>query len=371
MKLDGLVSGKIIYKNYYIDISTGKRIRETWKDWFESLDFSISTFFVQPKVVHLFYELGFFFHEIHLETIKEDTILAIEINYKNFSKYNPSKEDCDLRLKNILSPNYQDYEKKFNEGYKHLVAGNCYQFNLTENFKYKFSAEDPTQIIDKLWSHNSARGKYGSATYIPLTNMLYLSNSPECLFQIEENKIISRPIKGTVKIKKSIDEHWNELIHDQKNKSELFMIIDLIRNDLSSIEKPNSIITQKQAPLIVPGILHQYGEVQALLSDRVKMKTIIEKIFPGGSITGAPKKRSMEILRNLENRERGFYCGSTMILFKEMKAASINIRSSEIDLKLNQLNYSAGGGITLKSESNSEFLELSYKENSYISLLTP
>jgi anthranilate/para-aminobenzoate synthase component I len=181
------------------------------------------------------------------------------------------------------------------------------------------------------------------------------------------------PIKGTIVCEADLDMHekWQELIADKKCESELFMIADLMRNDLSRIELPISEVVAKKKMLRVPKLLHQYTEIKVHLSDQVTIEKIIKNIFPGGSVTGAPKKRVMEILGEIEDHQRGFYCGSTIILMKEMKAASINIRTAIIDFNKQQLNYKAGGGITLRSDSRLEFEELSYKQKSFIDLLTP
>ena len=93
-------------------------------------------------------------------------------------------------------------------------------------------------------------------------------------------------------------------------------------------------------------------------------------MFPGGSITGAPKKRVMSILHKLEKKPRGFYCGSTLLLTPKKAQASINIRSAIFDLKTQELSYKAGGGITLLSTAQNEFLEMTYKRDSFIKLLT-
>jgi len=91
------------------------------------------------------------------------------------------------------------------------------------------------------------------------------------------------------------------------------MICDLLRNDLSSIEDPVSKVVLKKMPLLVPSLLHQCSRIEVELSSRVSVGRVVEKMFPGGSVTGAPKKRVMDILSDLEQRRRGFYCGSTLI----------------------------------------------------------
>jgi anthranilate/para-aminobenzoate synthase component I len=372
LKFDQLRSGKIIYKNYYFDLISNQKVMETCDHWLNQTAETVATFYHSPKVVHLFYEIGFLIENIENSHIKENSILAIELEFRcfEFIELGPQNK-INLNLKS--KPDYKKYEKLFKQGYKELIAGNCYQFNLTQKFTYSFSGKiNALNVINKIWNNISSRGAFGSATYIPILNKLYISNSPECLFTINENLITSMPIKGTLPFSKNDDfeKKWEQLINDKKCESELFMIADLIRNDLSRIETPNSQVLEKKSPLLVPGLLHQYSKIAIKVSDKVKIKTIIEKMFPGGSVTGAPKKRVMKILANLENSNRGFYCGSTCIFFGTMKSASINIRSAEVDFKKQQLIYQAGGGITLKSEVQNEFDEMSYKVNSFIDLLT-
>jgi anthranilate/para-aminobenzoate synthase component I len=374
LKLSKLKSGKIIYKNYYIDLVTNKKCDNNWEEWLDSQNYTINTFFNYPKVVHLFYELGFLIENINLDVIiKENTILAIELDFiqVDFIKINSAK---DIILNLTSAPIYSDYLKKFNEGYAQLIAGNCYQFNLTEQFNYEFDKTlKPLDFISKIWESKNSRGPFGSATYISKLNTLYLSNSPECLFQVNNEELTTMPIKGTITCieDNEISDKWIKLQNDKKCESELFMIADLMRNDLSRIDLPCSKVVQKKAMLRVPKLLHQYSEIKVQLNSKIKMSQIMRKIFPGGSVTGAPKKSVINILRNLEGRDRGFYCGSTLLIYKELKAASINIRSSEIDFNNSVLKYSAGGGITLKSTPKEEFEEMSYKVKSYIDLLTP
>ncbi len=373
LKLTNLKSGKIYYKDFYLDLVTNKRTAYSVNDWLNSLNDRINTFYNYPRIIHLFYEFGFLIESVNLNLINEETILAIDLSFEDVVDYN-IKNNQQLILRKIKEPIFKDYESRFKVGYDHLLKGNCYQFNLTEEFQFGFGhkiyAED---FINQLWMKASKRGAFGSATYIPQLEQLFLSNSPECLFQICGNELTTMPIKGTIVCEADRDIHkkWQELIADKKCESELYMIADLMRNDLSRIELPISEVVAKKKMLRVPKLLHQYTEIKVRLSDQVTLEKIIKNIFPGGSVTGAPKKRVMEILGEIEDHQRGFYCGSTIILMKEMKAASINIRSAMIDFKKQKLCYKAGGGITLKSEATLEFQELSYKQKSFIDLLTP
>ena len=288
-----------------------------------------------------------------------------------YKDYILKKNRKKITLSLLDAPHFSDYEKRFNEGYNELVEGNCYQFNLTGEFKYSFdeelSAED---FISALWDKKSNRGAYASATYIEGLDKLFLSNSPECLFEFSSETLTARPIKGTLKRKGNIKDQWSELISDEKSQAELYMITDLLRNDLSRIDLPRAEVMQKKAMLLVPGLLHQYSEIKVKLRSHVTLKSILEKIFPGGSITGAPKKKTMQILKRLESRTRGFYCGSTVVFSKGLIEASINIRSSVIDFNECTLDYQAGGGITLLSNAKMEFEEMTYKHDSYVDILT-
>lgn len=368
----------IYFKNYSLDLLTQKKRPAGITEFYNELEkIDVSATIASPRVMQLFYELGY--DILHLDKgIDDDTPLAIDIHYENFQKINklPSTQHKQISYEAIYEVSEKDYENQFSKGYDHLLRGDCYQFNLTNQFIFEVQEDlDPFEFVCHLWRDSSKRGAYGSATYIPCLEKLYFSNSPECLFQIshigESVKLSSMPIKGTVTLenKKDFALKWNELIHCEKNESELLMITDLLRNDLSSIDRPNSKVEQLKAPLIVPGLLHQYSKISIELRDNVNLMNVISSLFPGGSITGAPKKRVMQILNELETVSREFYCGSTIILFQNLKAASINIRSCIYDFDSHILSYGAGGGITLQSSCADELKESKEKLNSFKTLL--
>jgi anthranilate/para-aminobenzoate synthase component I len=179
------------------------------------------------------------------------------------------------------------------------------------------------------------------------------------------------PIKGSEVLGKNPQDSWRKLKACPKNQAELYMITDLLRNDLSKIEKPKAQVIKKKSPLRVPGILHQFSLVSVLLNKNTSLYKVISSLFPGGSVTGAPKKRVMEILNDLEfSGKRGFYCGSTIILYKNLKAASINIRSATIDLNSGEFIYGSGGGVTLLSQVEDEYKEMKLKIGSFINILS-
>jgi para-aminobenzoate synthetase component 1 len=202
--------------------------------------------------------------------------------------------------------------------------------NLTGPFFFKFKGIDnPFNFIRKVWNKTLSVGAYAHGTYIDSLGKLYLSNSPECLFEVEKTdkgyELVTKPIKGTLKAEDESDKEqkWKELVASEKDQAELYMITDLLKNDLTKISMKPAVVTDKKLPLFVPGLVHQYSKIKVDLDDDTTIDQIIRATFPGGSITGAPKKRVMEIIHDVEGYERGFYCGSTIMLYKEAQI-SIN-----------------------------------------------
>ena len=333
----------------------------------------------KPVLFHLFYEAHCIFDE-NLDHISENDILLIELHFEKAISIKLSQEDSfkkKINLKRVKSDlTFKNYDKSFNKVYEHLLRGDCYQINLTFPSLFSFNKEvEPHNFVKNLWKNSEAIGDYGHCTWLGPLNRLLLSNTPECLFHLKKKgddlNIYSMPIKGSLKISKEKDKKkdWEKLQCSKKDQGELFMISDMLRNDLSKINNPYSRVIKKKIPLWVPGILHQYSLIEVSLEKSTSLFDVLNAVFPGGSITGAPKKKVIGLLKKLESpNPRGFYCGSTILLHKSMIAASINIRSSDICFEKKSLKYSTGSGITLLSNSKEEFKELELKESSVLGL---
>lgn len=363
------------FKNYRINLLDGSKEAFSVNDLKNRLiKIKIKDPFKTPLIIHLFYEYGFYFTD-NISLISEEDLLAIEINYLKSSPYELKKGATVTDFKPENKIEIKNYNQSFIKGQDHLRRGNCYQFNLT--FQHTFRARKNNSvedILNRLWAKKENRGAYAHASVIPYLNKVYISNSPECLFQIKSKKeghlLWSMPIKGSQKIENNFKDTWEKLKSCKKNQAELYMITDLLRNDLSKIENPGAVVIKKKYPLRVPNILHQFSLVSVLLNKDIGLYKIIASLFPGGSITGAPKKRVMEILKDLEfTGPRGFYCGSSIILYKNIKAASINIRSATMDFETKDFSYGSGGGITLLSGMKDEFKEMELKIGSFLNLL--
>lgn len=346
------------YKNYRLNLLTGFREDCSWENLQDVLASEKLTGAARRKIWHWFYELA---------TLTSEDILAIELEYQNSKKIDDSFIKSTLvNLTAINAPDFKTYAKQFQQIQTELLAGNCYQLNLTHQFQYSFEKTLTPLDFCSLWRKPQKRGAFAHASYIPLLQKLFLSNSPECLFKKEENILYSFPIKGTV----APPQRKN--IFSEKNVSELDMISDLMRNDLAKVTGEIAQVVSKRKILKVPGLLHAYSVIKAPLSKSktLTLHDIASVLFPGGSITGAPKKRVIMLIEEIEAVPRGFYCGSTVLLHGKLVTSSINIRSATIDFSTFTLSYGAGGGITLLSEVREEYNEMLAKRDSFINLFS-
>lgn len=349
-KLD-LISGK--YSNS--DLST-------LEDDLEKL--KVSEYYENPIVILSFYELGDVI-ELGLST-SSDKPLCIILEFENVDNFKPeASRSTSVSFQETKLIELEDYSKMFNQVMDNLEYGNCYQINLTTRSHYKFE-NDISSVYNKFLGYGQL-SQYAHTIHIPFFKRLILSNSPECLFEVEAGKsLISRPIKGT--IAKELGRE--ELDKSEKDEIELNIITDLLRNDLSRIGKNFSKVNSKKSFLEVPGLLHQYSEIEVELDKNTNMKNILWSLFPGGSITGAPKKKVIELINEIEKDDRGVYTGSTTLLFQNKIKSSINIRTADINTQTSELTYGSGGGITLQSNLLGEYKEMALKKSSFLNIFS-
>ena len=324
------------------------------------------------KVIIPFYELGHLFENSkECKDLKEDGPLGIWIEYGSNTIIEDRVEASGFNIE-LESTSYSSYNDSYEQGRNHLLRGDCYQYNLTFAQELKIENFDLERFLS-CWQNPVLRGEYANLTCIG--EKIFFSNSPECLFELEFNdeliELHSKPIKGTMPIlNEDSDQAWENLVHSQKDESELFMITDLLRNDLNRIEKAEVCVVSLKERLEVPGLIHSYSHLKVNLTDNTSLLKLLKAIFPGGSITGAPKKRVMEIIDEIEVFERGFYCGSTILKNRDSFRASINIRSGELDKATAEVLYWSGGGVTIQSESTSEYQEIMDKTQSFVRFLS-
>ena len=207
------------------------------------------------------------------------------------------------------------------------------------------------------------------SSFFKLSDQFVISSSPERFISINNNIIETKPIKGTLKRlpEKKLDlEQISILRNDEKNIAENLMIVDLLRNDLSKCCELNSVKVNKLFDIeSYASVHHMVSTVVGTLNKDLTAIDILKACFPGGSITGAPKKRAMEIISELENRRRGIYCGS-IGYFDENNNMDTNICIRTIRLSKNKISFAAGGGIVYDSNPIDEYHESLEKVSIFI-----
>ena len=199
-----------------------------------------------------------------------------------------------------------------------------------------------------------------------------ISSSPERFLSVVDGKVHTRPIKGTRprgKNPKEDKENKEALINSEKDKSELLMIVDLERNDLSKVCTPHSVkVTELFKIEEYATVFHLVSTVEGRLKDGASSIKCIKECFPGGSITGAPKIRAMEIIEELEGLKRNLYTGS-IGYFDIRGNCDFNIVIRTIIKKDNRAYFGVGGGITWDSNPEDEWFETIDKAKALMKVL--
>ena len=254
------------------------------------------------------------------------------------------------------------YETAVQRVIDYIYAGDIFQANLSRRFKkIKPSALSAFEVYRRLRSLNPAP----FAGFMNGGDLTIASSSPERFLKVDESRQVeTAPIKGTIKrVSDPLEDQrlQHELEQSEKDCAENIMIVDLLRNDLSKVCQPHSVLT----PILLEvqsfaTVHHLVSTVTGVLSSGHEALELLESAFPGGSITGAPKIRAMEIISELEPTARGPYCGSLVYVgFNGVMDSNILIRTFLI--KGDVVTFQAGGGITADSDPKLEFIETTHK----------
>lgn len=310
------------------------------------------------------YEAGFCFEKKFADKLtgnKNELFKGIIFPIAEFKEINSRSIDFSNCRKDfqILSFHPKVTKKKYFSDItkiKHYIAeGDTYQVNYTINAGFKFKG-DIISLFKVLVFNQSA--KY--TAFINNGNSIIISFSPELFLEIYGNNITTMPMKGTSCRGKnnSDDEHHKyDLMNSEKDLAENMMIVDMLRNDLGKISKYGS-VTVKDLFAVekYESLFQMVSTVKSEFNNKLKLSEIIKNTFPCGSITGAPKIRTMEIIHELENRERGIYTGSIGIVKKNRSVFNVAIRSMKIDLN-GEGKIGIGSGIVWDSDPGKEYAE--------------
>jgi para-aminobenzoate synthetase component 1 len=261
------------------------------------------------------------------------------------------------KSENIFYSNFikEDYKKVVTRLKEYIVSGDVYIANMTQRF-WCYNEDDSFNIYKKLRSINKAP----FSAYLNFEDFQIISSSPERFIQVFNNKAHTRPIKGTRPRghnAEADEKNKLELINSEKDKAELLMVVDLERNDFSKVCKPHTVkVTENFKLEEYATVFHLVSTVEGELKNDVSSVRCIKECFPGGSITGTPKIRAMEIIEELEGIKRNIYTGS-IGYFDFRGNCDFNIVIRTIIKKDNKAFFGVGGGITYDSIEEDEYNE--------------
>jgi len=226
-----------------------------------------------------------------------------------------------------------------------IQAGDCYQVNLAQRLDAPWTAP-PLELASALWD---AAGPSSHRAYLGLAEGAVVSASPERLVRVADGVADSEPIKGTAPL-----GEWERLSASAKDRAEHVMIVDLVRNDLGRVARPGGVsVPRLFGSLSTPYVEHMVSEVRAELRDDVTATEVLQAVFPGGSVTGTPKVRAMEVIRELEPVARGPAFGSVVAVGTDGAIeASITIRTAWV--AGGEARYWCGGAVVWDSDPESE-----------------
>jgi len=297
---------------------------------------------------------------------KEYSIEKIEERFKDY------KEEEEIKFKEKKTDFYTNQNKsEYMDGVSkiknYIENGDVYITNLTRSV-WCYNKEDSFEIYERLRSINKAP----FSAYMNLKDFQIISSSPERFIQVVDGIVHTRPIKGTRPRGKSLEEdikNKEALINSEKDKAELLMIVDLERNDLSKFCKPNTVkVTELFKLEEYATVFHLVSTIYGELAEGVSAVKCIKDCFPGGSITGAPKIRAMEIIEELEGVKRNIYTGA-IGYFDIRGNCDFNIVIRSIVKKGDKAYFGVGGGITWDSNEGDEWAETIDKANALMRVL--
>jgi anthranilate/para-aminobenzoate synthase component I len=281
-------------------------------------------------------------------------------------------ENTDFsQIRSNMSKEY--YFKMFDKIKRHIYDGDVYQINFSQRFDCVYHAR-PIDLFH--WQNRFNPSPYSA--YIDAGDFQIVSASPEMFVTVKNGIISTKPIKGTRKrlddtsaqAKQTNTENFQQLLDSVKEKAELNMIIDLERNDLARICKPGTRkVTQPRTIETCPTVFHAVATVAGELRDDVNFCDILKAVFPGGSITGAPKIRAMQIINEIEPTARGIYTGSIGYIGLD-GSISLNIAIRTIIIKNRVAYVQTGGGIVADSDPMAEWNETLVKARALIAGIT-
>ncbi|BDA79484.1 aminodeoxychorismate synthase, component I [Leptospira kobayashii] len=322
----------------------------------------------------MFFEAGYFLepslHHLTKDISSGAILLSIQVfgSKKKISYQTPNLPFLGTGgIEELSQPiSKETYLSQIKNAQDHLQEGNSYELNISFETNFKLNS-DPFLFFQKL--KRKQKTKY--SVYFPLGEDIILSLSPELFWSVSRGKITTKPMKGTAKRGISYEEDLNlrnQLQTSEKERAENVMITDLFRNDLGKISKIGTVeVPSLFETEALDSVWQMTSEIESELLPEISFSEMITTLFPSGSVSGAPKIRSLEIIKDIEKRERGIYTGSLFSLENTEgnleSLANVSIRTVQLKKEQNGYNgsYSIGSGITVLSDPETEYEECQSK----------
>jgi anthranilate/para-aminobenzoate synthase component I len=319
-------------------------------------------------VGYLSYDLGRLFEELPA-VARDDLGLPLFV----FSLHTPHERRqaglgryaiSQQPLESNFSPSA--YQTAVARAMEYIAAGDIFQVNLSQRFTAGLP-EQPSVIYERLW--RQAPALYGA--YLDFVDHALLSNSPELFLHISKRpdgsrRVVTRPIKGTRARMPGMDLELRDSVKDQ---AELNMIVDLERNDLGRVCEIGSVkVVEPRRIEAHPTVYHGVAGVEGVLRGEVGFVDLLRATFPGGSVTGAPKIRAMQIIDELEPTRRGPYCGAIGYVAVD-GSMEFNIAIRTMIVENGRVHVPVGGGVVADSTPQAEYRETLVKAQAMLAAL--
>jgi len=322
---------------------------------FATIPYEIGYYF-QPKEIKNSYlgkaGLSFFFY-------KKENVKIIDSNDLEFNaieeQIKEQKNIQNFELE-ISKDEYVDKVKKIKD---YIRKGDTYQINFTTKAHFAFDGDITALFLNGIFNQSA-----GYSVLINSGNEYILSFSPELFFKTDYKNIFSKPMKGTLRRKGNPIEDEKlaqSLLYDEKNLAENVMIVDLMRNDIGRIAEIDSVKVDKLYEVEKYETLYQLTSTVTGKLKKNKLSKIFQNLFPSGSITGAPKIRSMRIIGELEKSSRNLYTGTIGLITNNEAVFNIPIRTISINKSTQKGELGLGSGVVWDSNAENEYEEVLLK----------
>ncbi len=289
------------------------------------------------------------------KSVKSELPLLYFEVFDGFKEYQP-KKGVYAKLNTAPDITFNEYKNALTQIKEEIADGNTYEVNYTYDWDVDYSGSELKLYEYLLHKQTTPYNAFFKNEYDTV-----LSFSPELFFELEGSHILTKPMKGTMPRGETYEkdrENIEFLKNDIKNRAENVMIVDLLRNDLGRIAKTGSVKVSKLFDVETHKTLHQMtSQIEADLEDDVSLYEIFKAIFPCGSITGAPKISTMEIIDRVEKGNRNVYCGAIGIISPDRTVFSVPIRILQKSIGQNSYKYRVGGAVVWDSDIKDEWDE--------------